>query len=272
MKKLTTLLAAASVFAAVQAEIVKNPDPNTSWIETGKNIKFADRQGEFVWGTGGKLKITSLENGFQIGSSGNLGIYVPVSTQYPWFCMKIRGVERVGSGYHALATNLALDIGVFSVVSRIPKGVYCVPMSASPKLKEKPRFNYMRLDFHNANITFDYIGMFKEPPCEVSLGNDPVKKGSNVTVTIKTKEPAEMVQLKFYKAYTMPAITVIPNVKRYLAKPVEGKDSKEWTFQFPYNGFKGVDGKKGSVIIEAVVETKEEVQSYFFFNQVPFEQ
>ena len=79
-----------------------------------------------------------------------------------------------------------------------------------------------------------------------------------------------MVQLKFYKAYTMPAINVIPNVKRYLAKPVDGKGNKEWTFKFPYNGFKGVDGKVGSVLIEAVVETKDEVQSYFFFNRVAF--
>ena len=272
MKK-NILLAAAALCIAAQAEIVKNPDPNTLWIEKGgQNIKFAEKQGDLLWGTGGKLTITPQEKGFSVGTGGSLGIYVPVSKQYPWFCFQVKNVERGASGYHALSTNLALDIGIFSAVSRIPKGIYCINMSASKKLQDKPRFNYMRLDVHNANITFDYLGMFKEPPCELSLGARPVKKGSNAIVTIKTKEPAEMVQLKFYKAYTMPAIQVIPNVKRYMAKPVDGKDNKEWTFQFPYNGFKGVDGKIGSVVIEAVVETKEEVQSYIFFNQVPFEQ
>lgn len=271
MNKIITFFAAAAVCAAVQAEFLKNPDPNTLWIENGKNVKFAEKHGDYVWGTGGALKITSLEKGFQVGHAGKLGTYISVSSEYPWFCFQIRGAERQASGYHALSTNLALDIGVFSVVSRIPKGIYCINMSSSQKLKVKPRFNYMRLDIHNANITFDYLGMFKEPPCELSLGTAPIKKGSDVTVTVKTKVPAEMVQLKFYKAYTMPAIQVIPNVKRYMAKPVDGTGNKEWTFKFPYNGFKGVDGKIGSVVIEAVVETKEEVQSYIFFNQVPFE-
>lgn len=271
MNKFFTTMAAAAFCAALSAEIVKNPDPNTLWIENGKNIKFAEKHGDLRWGTGNTLKITSSEQGFTIGPAGKLGIYIPVSSQYPWFCFKVNSVERVGNTYHGLATNLALDIGIFSVVSRIPKGVYCIPMAGAKKLKEKPSWNYMRLDIHSANITFDYIGMFKEPPCALSLGDSPIKKGSEVTVSIKTKEPAEMVQLKFYKAYTMPAINVIPNVKRYLAKPVDGKGNKEWTFKFPYNGFKGVDGKVGSVLIEAVVETKDEVQSYFFFNRVAFE-
>jgi hypothetical protein len=271
MNKIISTIAAAAVCFALSAEIVKNPDPNTLWIENGKNAKTAVKHGDFCWGTEGKLQFKEMEKGFQIGSGGKLGTYALFSKQYPWFCFKIRSVERVSSGYHALATNLNLDLGVKSIVTKIPKGVYCMPLAASAKLKEKPSWNYMRFDFHNANITFDYIGMFKEPPCEVSLGTAPIKKGSDVTVTIKTKEPAEMVQLKFYSAYTMPAINVIPNVKRYLAKPVEGKGEKEWTFQFPYNGFKGVKGDRGSVVIEAVVETKDEVQSYFFFNRVVFE-
>lgn len=271
MNKFLMTLAAAAFAATVSAEILKNPDPNTLWIENGKNIKSAVRHGNYTWGTGGKLKITSLDKGFQVGSAGTMGIYIPVSNQYPWFCAKVRSVERIGNTYHSLSCNTNLNVGIYSVISKIPRGVYCINLADSDKLKEKPFLNYMRMDIHSGNITFDYIGMFKEPFCVVSLGNAPIKKGSTVKVTVKTQQPAEMVQLKFYKSYTMPAINVIPNVKRYLAKPVAGKDNKEWTFEFPYNGFKGVDGKKGTVLIEALVETKEDMESYFFFNQVPFE-
>lgn len=271
MNKIFTTLAAAAFCAVLSAEIVKNPDPNTLWIENGKNVKTAAKHGDLIWGLGGKATITSLDKGFKISGPGNLGIYVPVSNQYPWLCYEIKNVERISSGYHAFSMNPALDIGVFSVVTKIPKGTYCIALDSSAKLKEKPRWNYMRLDIHNANVILDYIGMFKEPPCALSLGKGLIKKGTDVNIVIKTKEPAEMVQLKFYKAYTMPAIQVIPNAKRYLAKPVDGKDNKEWTFSFPYNGFKGIDGKIGSVVIEAVVETKDDVHSYIFFNQVPFE-
>lgn len=270
MNKIITSIAAVAICAAVSAEIVKNPDPNTLWIENGKNMKLGPAPRK-CWGIKGNIKSSAAENGFKLGPSGTLGTYVPVSSQYPWYCFKVVSVERVGSGYHALSTNLNLNIGIFSIVSKIPKGIYCISMEGAKKLKEKPFDNYMRFDIHSANITFEYLGMFKEPPCKLSFGSTVIKKGSNATITITTKEPAEMVQLKFYKAYTMPAINVIPGVKRYLAKPVDGKGNKEWTFSFPYNGFKGVDGKIGSIVIEAVVETKDEVQSYIFFNQIPFE-
>ena len=39
MNKFFTTLAAAAFCAALSAEIAKNPDPNTLWIEKGKNIK-----------------------------------------------------------------------------------------------------------------------------------------------------------------------------------------------------------------------------------------
>lgn len=271
MKKIFMTLAAAAFAATLSAEIVKNPDPNTLWIENGKNIKSAPRHGNLRWGTGGKIKVTALDKGFKFGPGGTVGIYIPVSKQYPWFCAKVRSVERIGNTYHSLSMNLNLDIGVYSVVSKIPRATYCINLADSRKLKDKAFLNYMRMDIHSGNITFDSIGMFKEPFCVVSLGNAPIKKGTKVKVTIKTQKPAEMVQLKFYKSYTMPAINVIPNVKRYLAKPVAGKGNKEWIFEFPYNGFKGVDGKKGSIAIEALVETKEDMESYIFFNQVPFE-
>ncbi len=271
MKKVWMTLAAAAVAATLSAEIVKNPDSNTLWIENGKNIKSAVKHGDLVWGTGGKIKVTAQDNGFTFGPGGALGIYVPVSKQYPWLCAKVKTVERIGNTYHSLGMNPNLNIGLFSVVSKIPRGTYCINLADSPKLQDKAFSNYMRMDIHSGNITFDYIGMFKEPPCALSFGDAPVKKGTNAKITIKTAQPAEMVQLKFYKAYTMPAINVIPNAKRYLAKPVEGKDNKEWTFEFPYNGFKGVDGKIGTVVIEALVETKEDMESYIFFNQVPFE-
>ena len=271
MKKVWMTFAAAAVAATLSAEIVKNPDPNTLWIENGKNIKSAVNHGSLVWGTGGKIKVTALDKGFTFGPGGTLGIYIPVSKQYPWFCAKVKSAERIGDKYHALGFNTNLNVGLYTVVSTIPRGTYCIDLSGSNKLTDKAYLNYMRMDIHSGNITFDYIGMFKEPPCVLSLGNAPIKKGATVKVTIKTAQPAEMVQLKFYKAYTMPAINVKPGVKRYLAKPVEGKDNKEWTFEFPYNGFKGVDGKKGSIVIEALVETKEDMESYIFFNQVPFE-
>ena len=271
MRKVFMTLAATAFAAVLSAEIVKNPDPNTLWIENGKNIKTAARHGSLVWGLGNKLKATAADKVFTFGPGGTVGIYIPIAKPYPWFCAKINTVERIGNNYHAFNINTNVGIGGHSVVSKIPRGTYCINMEDSKRLKEKAALNYMRMDIHSANITFESIGMFKEPFCVVSLGKAPIKKGTNVKVHIKTRKPVEMVQLKFYKAYTMPTINVIPNVKRYIAKPVEGKDNQEWIFEFPYNGFKGVDGKTGSIVIEALVETKEDMESYIFFNQVPFE-
>ena len=192
MRKVFMTLAATAFAAVLSAEIVKNPDPNTLWIENGKNIKTAARHGSLVWGLGNKLKATAADKGFTFGPGGTVGIYIPIAKPYPWFCAKINTVERIGNNYHAFNINTNVGIGGHSVVSKIPRGTYCINMEDSKRLKEKAALNYMRMDIHSANITFESIGMFKEPFCVVSLGKAPIKKGTNVKVHIKTRKPVDL--------------------------------------------------------------------------------
>ena len=264
-------MVAVFAYAALSdcAEIVERPDADTLWIENGKALSVADKPGILTWQKKDKLALASLDNGFLMEGNGSTGIYIPVSKEFPWLCINVVSAERIGTGYHAFSINPNLDIGICSVVSRIPRGIYCIPLAAAPKLTEKVRNHYFRLDVNNAKIHFSSIAMVKEPPCTVTVKPVSVKKGDEVTITCRTRSKAQYVELKFYQTYTMPNLRIADDVKRCLAKAVSGSDGKEWTFSFKYEGFKGgrlKEGetwRRGSILLETVVETDNEVVSCF---------
>lgn len=274
MKKAFLFLALTGIFAAANAEVIKNPDSGTLWLENGKNIKIADKNTskDFVWRKT-KLKITSHpEKGFVMEGNGNTGMYIPSSTAYPWLCLDIASVERIGNGYHGLSIVPASKMRASAVVSRILRGTYYYSLAKAPGISAKPRSKYMRLDLHNAKLHINSISMLKTPPCLPIVTPAAVKKGDTVTVRCKLNKKPQYVEFKFYQTYTMPNLKPSKEVRRCEAKEVPGSNGLEWSYTFPYKGFAGATYgrnktgfKSGEVLLQIIVEDEEKVADHFFF-------
>ena len=266
-----------AVFAAgamLCADVIKNPDGNTLWLENGKNIAVSPENTfkSFVWRSA-KIKITPHEkHGFMLEGTGTTGVYILSSSQYPWLCLDIDSAERTEDGYYALNLVAAPKTGSYGSVSRIPRGKYYFSVSGTPGLNDKPAARYMRLDLSRAKIHVNSLTMLKTPPCLPEVTPSNVKKGDTVEVRCKLTKKAQQVEFKFYQSYTMPNLKPSKEIKRCEAKEVPGSSGLEWSFTFPYQGFAGAAWgrdkkgfKKGEVLLQIMVETEDEVTDHFFF-------
>jgi hypothetical protein len=274
MKKLFTLLTLTGLFAAAHAEVVKNPDANTLWLENGKNIVTSPKNTykDYNWWLN-KVKLTPhQQKGFVIEGSGTIGVYVRSSKEYSWLCLDIASVDKLGKGYHALSVLPAAKTQNYGVVSRIPRGTYYHSLAASPEMKDKASSKFMRMDISSAKIHFNSVSMVKAPPCIPTVEPATVKKCDTVTVRCKLAKKPQYVELKFYQAYTMPNLKPAKDMKRCEAKEVPGSNGLEWTFSFPYQGFVGATRgrekngfKSGEVLLQIILEDDEKVSDLFFF-------
>ena len=274
MKKLFSLLTLTGMFAIAHADVIKNPDPNTLWLENGKNIVTSPKNTykDYNWWLN-KVKLTPHpQKGFVIEGSGTIGVYVRSSKEYSWLCLDIASVDKLGKGYHALSVLPAAKTQNYGVVSRIPRGTYYFSLANSPEMKDKATSKFMRMDFSGAKIHFNSVSMIKAPPCIPTVEPAAVKKGDTVTIRCKTTKKAQYVEFKFYQTYTMPNLKPAKDIKRCEAKEVPGSNGTEWTYTFTYNGFAGATWgrdkkgfKKGEVMLQIILETEEEVTDNFFF-------
>ena len=274
MKKLFTLLTLTGLFAVAHAEVVKNPDANTLWLENGKNIVTSPKNTykDYNWWLN-KVKLTPHpQKGFVIEGSGTIGVYVRSSKEYSWLCLDIASVDKLGKGYHALSVLPAAKTKNYGTVSRIPRGTYYFSLANSPEMKDKATSKFMRMDISGAKLHFNSVSMVKAPPCIPTVEPATVKKGDTVTVRCKLAKKPQYVELKFYQAYTMPNLKPAKDIKRCEAKEIPGSNGLEWTFSFPYNGFVGATRgrekngfKSGEVLLQIILEDEEKVSDLFFF-------
>ena len=274
MKKLFTLLTLTGLFAVAHAEVVKNPDANTLWLENGKNIVTSPKNTykDYNWWLN-KVKLTPhQQKGFVIEGSGTIGVYVRSSKEYSWLCLDIASVDKLGKGYHALSVLPAAKTKNYGTVSRIPRGTYYFSLANSPEMKDKATSKFMRMDISGAKLHFNSVSMVKAPPCIPTVEPATVKKGDTVTVRCKLAKKPQYVELKFYQAYTMPNLKPAKDIKRCEAKEIPGSNGLEWTFSFPYNGFVGATRgrekngfKSGEVLLQIILEDEEKVSDLFFF-------
>jgi hypothetical protein len=277
MKKVQLLtIAVAMTGIAASAEMVKNPDANTLWIENGKNIKTSTKNAAGAWRTSA-FSITPAKDGkgFVLTSDAkkkyySTGCYLPVSPEYPWFCWNITDVKNL-KGYRGLTMGSfsGLNCNQVGEVSHIKPGYYAVNIAQNSKLK-KPAKPFLRIDQHGLQVTFEYMKMVKKPDYYIEVTSDaikankPIQPGDEVTFTLNLKEPAEEATLTFYKAYTMPKMKINGSAM-IMMKPAD-KENKVWTAKVKFNTLsptagKGKAFKRNAIIIKADVELEENMIS-----------
>jgi hypothetical protein len=274
-KKMLAVVVAGVIGISSFAELVKNPDANTLWIENGKEIKTSDKNAPGAWRTS-KFTITpAKDKGFTFISdpakkNTTTGCYLPVSPEYPWFCWKITSVKKM-KGYRGLSVGNFLGLGCNRVneVSNLLEGYYAVNIAQNSKLKKKAE-KFLRVDQYGFETTFEYMKMVKKPDYYIEVTSDAInaakaiEQGDTVTFTLNLKEPAKEAVLSFYKAYTMPKMKI--NGKSSFTMKASDKDNKVWTAQIKLDTLsptmgKGKSFKRNGIVIKATVELEESMIS-----------
>lgn len=277
MSKMQLLIAAAAMAGiTATAELIKNPDPNTLWIENGKDIKTSDKNAAGAWRTQAFTIVPEKDGkGFIFKSNVekkhySTGIYLPVSPEYPWLCWRITNVKTL-KGYRGLTVGSfsGMNCNQVGEVSNILPGYYAVNIAQNSNLK-KPGTSYLRLDQHGLETTFEYFKMVKKPAYYIEVTSDaitankPIEPGDEVTFTLNLKDPAEEATLSFYKAYTMPKMK-INGQAMIMMKPAD-KTNKVWTATVKLNTLTPTTGKdkpfdRNAIIIKADAEMEESMIS-----------
>lgn len=262
------------VFCAVcfqaDAEFLEKPDDNTLWIENGKDITTSAAPAPDKWS--GSLKITELSEskGFSMESmkppEAPPAIHnIPISAEYPWYVFEITGIEQKGGhismGFYIKDHTTWADLHRISAQSANPqKGYYAVNVfdgAAAPKVTSS---EVLALYLYGLKLDFKYLKMVKNPDycVEVTSGAFAAKKsfssGDELKFTVRLKEPAEDVALRFYHASGMAQLTLNGQDKIQL-KP-ENKDGKVWSAALRLESIGGGNGKAikpGDVMLKASI-------------------
>ena len=229
MKKTLVALTVGALAFGAYAEFKKNPDANTLWSEEGGNTVYGASAGTAWRTTGGGIKPVKDAKNMVFGGTRDLGRYVPVSAEYPYFIVKVNANERNPKGYNAFNVSLPNGFHMLGVVTQVPAGTYVVKHGMNVK-----RDQYLRIDYFGKKITIGKMAMVKVPEVAVDMAPAVLKKGGELTLTVKLQKEADAVDVKFFRAYTMPKIKL--NGKD--SYEMKGDDSgKVWTLKVKYDNF-----------------------------------
>lgn len=230
MKKTLIALTVGALAFGAYAEFKKNPDANTLWVEEGGNTAYGKNAGKEWRTNNGEIVPVKDAKNMVFGGAKDLGRYVPVSPDYPYFIVKVKSNDLKPKSYNAFSASLP-GIPMFNVVTKVPAGTYVVKHSMNLK-----RDQFLRLDYFGKRITIEKMGMVKVPEVAVDMAPAALQKGDELTVTVTLQKEADAVDIKFHKAYTMPKIKLNGKDAYEMTGDASGK---VWTFKVKYDNFTG---------------------------------
>ena len=211
MKKL--LFSVLSLSASmVFAEMKLNPDPNTLWIEDGKNIQTATNNYSYGFNNTDLIVTPNPAGGFYMEQKQQgkprSGRKVNISPEYPYIVYEITELE-LKPGYHALWMPM---LGNASMVleGNPQKGMFAINYYENSKLKPGQKSENMIFDIHGLKVGFKYVKVVKVPDYYIKVESPAFasKKhcapGDKVRFTVYLKEEAEDVSLTFYTRIVTP--------------------------------------------------------------------
>ena len=231
MKKTLIALTVGALASGLYAEFKKNPDPNTLWVEEGGNTAYGKNAGRDWRTNNGEIVPVADAKNMVFGGAKDIGRYVPISPEYPYFIVKVKANELKPKHYNAFSASFPGGHQMFGVVTKVPVGTYVIKHNMNVK-----RDQFLRIDYYGNKITIEKMGMVKVPEVAVDMVPAVLKKGDELTITVTLQQEADAVDIKFHKSYTMPKIKL------------NGKDSYEmksddsgkvWTFKIKYDNFTG---------------------------------
>ncbi|OQA80761.1 MAG: hypothetical protein BWY31_03931 [Lentisphaerae bacterium ADurb.Bin242] len=258
MKK-QCILIALSWSGIAFADLVRNPDANTLWLENGKNV-------EKNWSSAGIARISG-ENGFSlecqekdVKKSHSAVLRAPCSPEYPWLVFRIADIQ-LHPGYRSWAVilqNPAFRTGQTSVNA---PGIFAFNVYDGALIKGNPAVADIFFYLYTLRLSFTELKMVKKPDnyaeaaSPVFAAKKSFEAGDSLRFTVTLKEPAEDVSVRILYTDLLTAVKLNGQEKLQL-KPVD-KDQKIWSGEFEIKTFGPARGKtsfpRGSLLIRATV-------------------
>ena len=232
---MTALAAAAAV--TMQAKQLENPDPNTLWMEDGKEIEMSKKPGFKAWQlvSGGKeLEIKPKEDGkgfsfFANGPDRKTTTRVKFSPDYRYLTFRITDFEML-KGYRNWTLRTEIGPMLVSQVNALQKGIFVFDLYQNLPEKEAARkAGYINIWCYNIRLDLEYLKIVKKPDYVVraECADPEIKPGSKVKFTAELAEEAEDVSISLFTTGVPRPFKVNGAVKIQL-KPTD-KTQKVWT-------------------------------------------
>ncbi len=251
----------------LRAELLKNPDPNTLWIENGKNIRTDAKNGfNNAWYSNPSdpkcAKIESMPdgNGFSLSvPSGKLGqtyLAVPASPDYPYLTFRISAIEYF-PGYRGWTCQISRTGFSVGQTSSPKPGIFTFNVYENAPENSSKGFNYIRIYNNGMKTVFSGIKMVKKPDYYVEAQSDAFKNKKSFTVGDKVKfivylkEEAEDVSIRLVSEGT-PNVIKINKADKIQLKPID-ESQKIWEAEVEIKELHGAKSKRNAILMQAVV-------------------
>ena len=232
---MTVLLLGSAAFLG--ADIIKNPDANTLWLEDCKNV---DKNWSFAYKDQHVRSCDGKTFTFECNKKGNTGhrdfIRVPVSREYPWLVMRLKSVA-VNPGYRSWSLRIsALDKFNFGQTSVQETGYIALNVWEGAKLKKDPATAELFFYNYTLKLTFSDLKMVKVPENYIAVSSPAfTEKGSygpgdKLRFTVTLKEPAEDVSVRLIHSDLLASVR-LNGMEKLQLKPVDDTQ-KVWTAEF----------------------------------------
>lgn len=237
MKKWIMTFLAVAAAGAVQAKQLKNPDPNTLWMEDGKEIETSEQPKASQWRLipGDRmLEIKSKEdgNGFSFIAPDKKGrkssTLLKFSPDYPYLVFRVTDCE-IFPGYCSWTVQIGLGPMRVSQVKTPQKGIFVFDLYQNLSEKEAEKKNgYLTVWLNDLRLDLEYMKLVKKPDYVVhaECADPEIKPGSRVKFTAELAEMAEDVSITLVTTEVPRTIKVNGGTKIQL-KPVD-KTQKLW--------------------------------------------
>ena len=203
MKKIIIIFVVI-IYSAITAdcEIIKSPDSNTIWKETGQKLSLRSITQSYDSWNDNEIKFESLpENGFKISQKNpdkhTGGCYVPFSNDFPYLTFEIAKINFDKAGYKGFCIMLRKNKLILTRVGQSVNpqtGIYIIKAKAPSENLPKA---FIAFYLYNLGVELKNLKMIKNPDWKLSV--IPVNKASNTyKFSVKLKNEVEDVSIRIF--------------------------------------------------------------------------
>lgn len=264
MKRLFVCCLFASMIT--HAEQLRNPDPNTLWVENGKGIKTNAQNGyNGGWLSDGGVNPKHLEitpapdgKGFFFFAKDGAGrktyTSVPVSKDSPYLVFRIASVEHF-KGYRNWTLQFSNPAFLMSQVTTPEPGIFVFDIFKNTEMKGDPKTANLFFYAYNLKLLLSEMKLVKNPDYRVDVEAEKkiLSPGDKLKFTVMMKEEAEDVSIRLFTAGA-PVPLKLNGLEKIQLKPVD-KTQKIWSAEVKIEslGIPGKTYKPNSILLKTMI-------------------
>lgn len=244
---MTTL--AVAIAGVSQAKQLDNPDPNTLWMEDGKEIAVSPKYGFKAWYPERDKKKLEIKpkadgKGFSLSAGDangrKAGTKVKFSPDYPYLVFRVTDFEILKKG--SLWT-LRTELGNMIVGQKPPfqKGIFVFDLYRNlPEKDAAKKAGAINVWLYNLRLDLEYMKLVKKPDnlVRAECAGPEIKPGSKVKFTAELSEAAEGVSISLF-TMGAPEVIEVNEESEIPLKPAD-RAKKVWTAEIEVKSL-GID-------------------------------